>query len=203
MPQFELKSGGLAKEQIRHLADIHRSEVPGGFLASLGSEALNLLYTFAGESEYATLVAGFELGGSRPVGFICGTWDCARLYRSFLSRRGWQLVPVVLPRLLTTQKLRKAAETLLYPAKGQGGPLPKAEILNFAVQPAYRGSGLAQDLLRRLILLLKGKGVSKIKIVTGANQIAAQHFYEKVGAQRAGAMAVHRGQESLIYVLDI
>jgi lipopolysaccharide/colanic/teichoic acid biosynthesis glycosyltransferase/ribosomal protein S18 acetylase RimI-like enzyme len=197
-----LKTVGFNAQEIEGFAELHQSEIQNGFLTSLGQEALRLLYSEIAENHNCIVVAGFQDGEAKPVGFIVGTVDCAALYRDFLKRNGLSALRVFLPRLLSWTRLRKAFETLLYPTKQCNPVLPGAEILNFAVRPAYRGTGLAQTLFLELMHRFAMMGVGQVKIVAGEGQRRAHKFYEKMGAKQVGWTSVHKGQNDLVFVVE-
>jgi ribosomal protein S18 acetylase RimI-like enzyme len=132
-----------------------------------------------------------------------GTLDCAEFYRDFLKRKGLKALRVFLPRLLSWTRLTKAFETLVYPTKKSAQTLPDAEILSFAVLPAYRGADLAPALFLELMRRFKLQGVEQVKIVTGEGQERAHRFYEKMGAKRVGWTSVHKGQNDSIFLFEL
>jgi ribosomal protein S18 acetylase RimI-like enzyme len=201
--QCKLKTVGFSAQDIEGFAAIHQTEIPDGFLSSLGQEALRLVYSEIAENQNCIVVAGIQEEEAKPVGFIVGTLDCAAFYRDFLKHKGLTALKVFLPRILSRTRLRKAFETLLYPTKRRGPAFSSAEILNFAVQPACRGTGLAQALFLELMRRFRARGVKQVKIVTGEEQGRAQRFYEKMGAKRVGRTSVHKGHDDFVFVFDI
>jgi GNAT superfamily N-acetyltransferase len=69
--------------------------------------------------------------------------------------------------------------------------------------PEARGTGLSEHLFRSLVEFLRERGVEEMKIATGDNQIRAQKFYEKIGAQRVGNVVVHSGRVAVAYMYRI
>lgn len=197
-----LKTFGFSVKEIEWFAALHQTEIEKGFLTSLGHEVLRLLYSEIAGNRNCIVVAGFQNQEQKPVGFIVGTVDCAALYRDFLKHNGLSALKACLPRLLSRTRLRKAFETLLYPTKKFNSVLPRAEILNFAVRPACRGSGVAQMLFAELMGQFRAKGVERVKIVTSEGQIRAQNFYAKMGARRVGSTSVHKGQNDVVFLFE-
>lgn len=201
---YVVKASGFSPAEIEGIASVHVSEIRSGFLSSLGMKPLSLLYEFAARSETSVLLAVFGGDGSLPMGIIWGTPDCPALYRDFLKRRGFRALMVFAPRLLSARRFKRALQTLIYPMKGKKSvDLPKAEILNFAVRPDYRGTGIAEALFRQLMQALRAQGISKVRIVTGQEQIRAHKFYERMGARAVGSEGVHEERDSQVYVYDI
>ena len=201
--KWELRTSGFSALDIEALAEIHRREVSGGFLSSLPLSALKLIYAEITENRNCVVVAAFPSVGAKPVGYIAGTLNCAALYRDFLKRKGLKAFCVFLPALLSVPRIRKAFETLLYPTRDGATDFPAAELLNFAVQPPYWGTGLAQDLFLELIRQFRARGADRVRIVTGEGQTRARRFYEKMGARRMGQTSVHAGQNDQVLVFAI
>jgi ribosomal protein S18 acetylase RimI-like enzyme len=201
--RFSLKAAGFSTQDVERFAEIHRTEIQDGFLTSLGPEALRLLYCEIVVNQNCIVVAGLQEEDARPVGFIVGTLDCAGFYRDFLRRKGMTALRVFLPRLLSWSRMKKAFETLRYPTKKRVPTLPNAEILNFAVQPFCRGTGLAQILFLELMRRFKARGVQEVKIVTGEGQKRAHRFYEKMGAQCVAGTSVHKGHIDSVFLFEI
>jgi len=197
-----LKTFGFSVKDIEWFAELHQTEIEKGFLSSLGHELLRLLYSEITENRNCVVVAAFPSQEPKPVGFIVGTVDCAALYRDFLKRKGLSALKACLPYLFSPTRLRKALETLLYPMKRFNSVLTRAEILNFAVRPACRGTGVARILFTELMGQFKAKGVERVKVVTSERQVRAQNFYAKMGAKRVGSISVHKGQNDVVFVFE-
>jgi ribosomal protein S18 acetylase RimI-like enzyme len=188
--------------EIRAVAEMHATEVPHGFLSSLGVPVLEMLYRHVARSRHCALFVA-EAGGE-PVGYICGTRDVSALYREFLRHRWWAAAPALLPHLLRPGRVRRAVETLRYPrAAGAGPGLPRAEIVNFVVKPPARGAGTAPLLFRQLMRWFEAMGEPAVRIVTGEQQQRAHGFYEKAGAELRGHTSIHEGTASRVYLYPL
>jgi ribosomal protein S18 acetylase RimI-like enzyme len=198
---YYVKTGGFSDIELASIADLHVREISEGFLSSLGSRPLRLLYRHAADSAHCVLIGVFA-GQGRSVGFICGTSESVALRREFLSRRWFEAIGAFCPAVVSPAVLRRLLESLYY-LSGTDSGLPKAEILNFVIQPASRGSGIGAELFAGLMKRLRARGATRVKIVTGAEQRRAQSFYEKVGARRVGEVEVHRGRRSVVYVYEL
>ena len=80
---------------------------------------------------------------------------------------------------------------------------PSAELLSIVVDEKYRGQGIAQALFEQLAVKFHKRGFSKFKIIVGEVLISAQHFYEKMGAQKRRKIEIHKGEVSWEYILDV
>lgn len=203
MNKISLKMNNFTREDIREMARIHKEAIKEGFLGSLGEKVLEIIYSHASKSKLSILIMAIDQEKRYVCGFICGTLHLSNFYKEFLRKRASQAFVFMLPKLFSFNTLRKILETLFYPTKKEFLNIPKAEILNFVVKKDYRGTDLAQKLFFELINNFKAKSIKKIKIVTGIESIAAQKFYEKMGAQKIGLTQVHKGQQSTVYVYQI
>jgi ribosomal protein S18 acetylase RimI-like enzyme len=179
------------------LARLHAQEISGGFLTSLGPGLLATLYRSIGGSPQAFIIAATE--GSEVVGFICASTDTSKVYRHALARVWPRLLPALALRVFSWGTVRRCWETLRYPARAKTPDLPAAEILNFCVTRQRQRSGLGRMLFAAMEAEFRRRGVRKIRIVTGAAQLSAIRFYEKLGAEPAGSFEVHARVESRIF----
>jgi ribosomal protein S18 acetylase RimI-like enzyme len=183
------------------MAEIHCAEIDTGFLTQLGPRFLRNLYREIARSRDAFLFSAVQ--GRQVVGFIVGSTDTRRVYRQYLLRRGLLDAWRVLPKLATRERITSVIETLRYPSRHQSVSLPGAEILNFCVRAAAQRMGIGKRLFRCLTEEFERRGVSQIRIVTGAQQVKAQRFYESLGATQAANLEIHRGRQSIAYVYDV
>lgn len=197
--QESVESSGFLKNVIR----IHRIEINQGFLSSLGDNALSLLFSHASESRFGRLLIAKDTSSGKIVGFLLGTIDTGAFYKNFLCKKFLKAVFVLAPKLLSFEKVRKVFETLFYPTKEALKTLPKPELLDIAVLKPYQGAGVAQLLFQEFAKKLYAIGIDEFKITTGESLIAAQKFYEKLGAKKAGEVEVHKGQKTWIYIYRI
>lgn len=200
-PDVRIVAPPLSNRQIAAVARMHRTGVREGFLSSLGEPVLRLLYRHLAESRHCAIFVA-ESPDGEPVGYICGSRDTAALYREFLRSR-WRLaIRVVVPRLLSPARIRRALETWRYPATAEAG-LPTAEIINFVVEPGWQGRGVADRLLARLMQWFAEQGETAVKAVSGEQLQRAHRFYEKSGARLHGRTSLHRGVGSRVYVYTV
>jgi succinoglycan biosynthesis protein ExoA len=199
--ELSITDGPLTRSQIATVARMHRSGVSEGFLSTLGEPALRLLYRHVATSRYCKIFVAMTPTGE-TIGYIAGCRDTSALYREFVRRRWPSAARVLLPRLLSPGRLRKVFETLRYPSAAPAG-LPKAEVLNVVVEPAWRGRGIAEDLLRHLMTWFEEQGETAVKAVSGDRLTAAHQFYEKSGARLEGHTSVHRGAGARVYVYSV
>jgi len=193
-------AGLLSRDDIRQITAIHMEQIPEGFLTSLGGHVLQSLFGHLSRSRWGLLIAAREIASGEVRGFVCGTMNTRKLYGEFLRQSVFLVVTRVAPRLVTWRRLRKAAESLLYPLKRDFRAAPSAELLDFAIADEWKGTGLAGSLFRAFVETMDARGVHGFRISTGAAMYRAQAFYEKMGAVRLGPpIEIHRGSETHVY----
>ena len=190
----------VSEDDIREVADLHRREIAQGFLSSLGRGILEMLFSVAAAGKQGILIAVKEASTGRACGFALGAYCTSAFYGEFLRKKTLAASIALAPRLFSLRTVRKILETLFYPVRNQPGNLPTAELLDIAVDKAHQGTGLAQELFSQFADNMGEHGVSTFKITTGESLRAAQRFYEKLGAKKAGSIEVHKGQKTYVYL---
>lgn len=198
--QIETVTADSALSYFSQLAEIHSQEIRSGFLAELGLPFLRNLYRTIARSPDAFIFAAVCDGC--VVGFICGATNTGRVYKQYLLRRGLLDIWKVIPRILTFRRAKSVLETLTYPSRNRLAELPSAEILNFCVRGSSQRLGIGKRLFACLNKEFYQRGESEIRIVTGAQQITAQRFYESLGATKCQEIEVHQGSRSFVYLYE-
>ncbi|WP_229072813.1 GNAT family N-acetyltransferase [Actinoplanes sp. DH11] len=203
MPErFRITAGPFSEAQIAAVARMHAAEVPDGFLSSLGEPVLCLLYRHVAGSRLGVLLLAESEETGEPLGYVCAAVDTSALFTEFGRRRWASAVPLLVPRLMHPARARRMLETLAYGGSSDAG-LPRAEIMNFVVVPSRRGLGVAAGLFEQLTVWFEARGVPAFKAVTGERQRRAHGFYEKSGCVPHGQTAIHRNQQSRIYIYTL
>lgn len=190
-------------ERYQQVAALHASNLESGFLPSLGEEFLALMYRAIDETGDAVLLTVASEG--RVVGFVSGGCGMGSILRRML-RHPVRLARALLPTLVRPRRVRRVLEVLSYGQSTGDGTvhrLPRAELLSIAVDPASRGTGIAEDLYRRLVDHFSAAGINAFRITVGEALIPAQRFYERMGARQAGVVEVHSGERSLLYIHEV
>lgn len=202
---IQCKTKGFTRDEIRQAVRIQIQELPQGFLSSLGEKPLELIFTHVASSPRGILVLAIESEQGQVVGYVFGATNTGHLYKEFLLKRTLLAVVYFLPKLLSWQRIKKAFETLLYPAKKQPKQtgVPKPELLDLAVTHAYHGTGVAHQLFEEFVNQCRNRGITVFGIPTSEGLERAHKFYEKMGAHRVDAIEVHGGQQTYIYQYDI
>jgi len=183
------------EQEFLQVAQLHQQYIPLGFLSSLGTGFLARIYAFMAKDDAALLLVAVERG--TVVGFVSGTVDVGSFYRRFIIKNIlWGFV--LLPKLVTGDRLKRALETLLYPRKNKVMNLPKAELLSIVVDRAYQGKGVAKSLYEHLEQFYRIKRIQEFKIIVGSTLTSAICFYQKVGATKLTEIEVHEGYQSWV-----
>lgn len=67
-----------------------------------------------------------------------------------------------------------------------------------AVAAAFRGRGIAVALGSAFLSELEARRAAMVKVVVGADNLAAISAYRSMGFDTAGTVEVHAGEESLV-----
>jgi len=181
-------------EDVSRVADLHVTRIGDGFLTGLGPRFLRRLYRRVVRSPHAFLFVAVEC--DEIAGFLAGTSDLRRFYRSFVARDGVAVGLVSAPRLL--RSLPRVIETLRYPAAA--GELPAAEILAVAVDADSTRRGVGRALVEEGTAEFRRRGVGTAKVVAGSGNTAALRLYEGAGFAGHHRITVHRGTVSEVLV---
>jgi glycosyltransferase involved in cell wall biosynthesis/peptidoglycan/xylan/chitin deacetylase (PgdA/CDA1 family)/ribosomal protein S18 acetylase RimI-like enzyme len=182
------------------MARLHAEGMPDAFLPSLGLAFLTRLYrALASDPQGVALVAD---GAGEVVGFATGVVSVNGFYRRFARHHGAAAALAAAPHLVRPTVLRRLLETVRYPSSSAAelGPLPDAELLSIAVNPANRTGGTGRALADGILLGLGERGAGEIKVVVGAANDGANRFYAKVGFRPAGHLSVHQGTPSNVWI---
>ena len=173
-------------------AMLHAQLISEGFLSSLGPRFLSRLYRRITRAGGSFLIVA-EAHGS-IVGFIAGSVDVGRLYRSFLMHDGVAASLSAPVRLVTA--LPRVFETLNHGRRREG---PEGgELLAVAVDPAWRGRHLGRQLVERFLVELEQRGLRSAHVVVGADNATAIAMYRRAGFRPARTIEMHRGTPSVV-----
>ena len=190
----------LPDSALLTVARLHVLEIPDGFLTKLGEPFLCQVYGAIVDHQESFLIGAHSEG--QLIGFICGSTDTAALYRAFVFSRGFSAARALFPSAFSFRVMKGMVETFMYPQRAIPG-LPKAAILNFAVDPDARGQGVGTRLLHALGSEFRRRGEGPIRIVCGEEQVAAQRLYLRNGATEVCSIQLHSGVTSKVLVWDV
>lgn len=178
------------------VALLHRENLTGSFLPSLGNGFLRRLYrALVGDPDGILLVVQ---DGDRVVGFVAGTCSVEGFYRRFYLRHGVPAALGALPRIVRGGILRRVRETARYPKVSRN--LPKAELLSIAVGSNHRRAGLGRLLAEALFDVFADRGVTEAKVVVASGNDEAIRLYTEAGFRPVEEIVIHDGARSTILV---
>lgn len=182
------------------IAEIHKSEIPGGFLSSLDTRFLVRMYQTFSSSKHAFLLAATS--EDFVVGFICCSLQTKEAYRDFMLRSGAHSFFILIKHVFSLKMLARIIEVLAYPKRNASLDLPPSEILNFSVRHEFQRRGLGTALFAAAIEEYGQAEIDSIKIVVGANQSGAIKFYDSMHAIRKHEFCLHEKQRSYVFTFD-
>ncbi|MCK4626687.1 MAG: GNAT family N-acetyltransferase [Phycisphaerae bacterium] len=184
----------LRKEDLAALAELYEDGIPHAIFCALGKKFIARFFGWLAEREDICSLVG--LGGDGQVqGVIVGTLHRSESYSSVLKQHrlsllaaaGWRLLS---PRVLVwiirgmTERLKRHGDEL---------DLPDAELLLIAVRSNARGTGVAYRLVQSMESRFRCMGlVGEYAILTEADNVSANRFYERIGANLVGKGYHHR-----------
>lgn len=193
--------GLTPNDRYRQVAALHATNINRGFLATLGIPFLALMYEAIDQAGDSVLLTE-ELDG-RVLGFVSGGKGMGPIYRRML-RHPLRLAWTLLPSMSQPRRVRRIFDILRYGGKqGSSVELPQAELLSIAVDPAARGTGVAERLYRRLQAHFAERGVAAFRITVGESLAPAHRYYQRMGAKAVDRIEVHAGEASVVYVQQV
>ncbi len=198
---------------LKDVADLHRRQIPTGFLSSLGDSFLFRLYQGLSNAP-GTLVAVHldeKSGGetTRVNGFLAGSLQTKDAYRHVLGKQWYRLLPAIAPALLRPFMVQKLFETVQYgisarkSSENPTGPREaEAELLAIAVHPDARRRGVGGELIGAFEEYLREQttgaderdGRTDYKVVTWAENATANAFYSRSGFELVRSFRHHKNE---------
>jgi len=186
-----------AMERYLQVAELHSSCIAGGFLRSLGTRFLSVVYRCIDEHPEAVLLT--EAKDGEVVGFVAGTTGRVPL-RSLLMRHPVLVLWTLAPSLLSLRTLKGIFSVAKYAGNSSTGSegWPRAELLSIAVYPAHRGSGISERLFHDLEQAFADAQVEQFRIVVGASLEPALRYYARMGCEEVGRLELHGSAQSIV-----
>lgn len=185
------------QDRYQQVAQLHVQGIHGGFLSALGTRFVALMYEALDSANGSVLLTEEREG--RVVGFVAGGCGLRPIYQR-MFRSPLRLTWALFPSMLSVGRLCKMRDILRYDGGHSDAQLPQAELLSIAVDPDFRGTGVAEALYRRLSDAFRSKGLVAFRITVGAELIPAHRFYKRMGAIPFGEVEVHRGTTSTVFI---
>ena len=203
----------MVSEDIAAAASLHRQILDMEFLSRFGPSFMRTYYcAWLGAPDAIALVAlgpreavvGVLLGATNPanhvramvrrdgvrIGVALATYALVhpRLARDLVVTRGWRYVRGVTRMVMARLRPRTTALSDVGPAVG--------EITHVLVDPEMQGRGVGRALLEAAIGAARTARVAQLVLVTPPD-LAARHFYERLGWRSEGTMQSRSSEEFL------
>ena len=165
-----------------------------------------MFQSFLNDRRESALVC-VHAGTSQVVGFVCGSQDRS----GYLKRALYRYLPRAMPLLIMASLRRPTiAKGLLRRStmlkrifnrpRADMAAWPAASLMSIAVDPAYRGRGLGERLVRDYMDLMRKQGVPAIKLGVLNSNRAARNLYERLGWSSVTPALSNVGTTSDYYV---
>lgn len=182
---------------FQKIAKLHRDSIKTGFLSTLPLNFLASLYASISKNKYAILILAirdkdkFQFVNSKDiidcnaeiVGFISGTLNIKKMYKSIIIKNFFQFAVLLLPAIINWNTIKKIFETLFY---SNSNSIKKTEIINsellsIAVDPNFRKQKIGQALITQLEEYFDKNKYFTYKVVTFSQDTVSNSFYLKNG----------------------
>ena len=188
---------------LKVIAELHKKGIPTGFLSSLDSKYLSLMYKIIIEEGFCTVA----IKDDKVIGFISGTIDAKVLYKKIVRKNLFNLIPLFIKKIFSVSFIKRGFNSFLIPFKTGKGMNDKEEVLpellSIVISKEIQAKGIGTELLLNLESELKQKGFAKYKVIAGDNLVSANKFYLKNGFILSEQIELHTGQISNIYIKEL
>lgn len=211
-------------EIVRGMVALHQRTLPESIFARLGEPFLRYTYERLFRADEA--FGWTYLVDGRPVGLITCTIDFDRWASRTLRREWWRIVSTVVAGMIRQPRVVReclSAAAFLQGSAQRGDRRPAAEIVSFAVEPAFRkhvvdstpdrpkrtlfyaqtGIAIAEELFRAAVEELARRGARRLRIMTLAHNPASNRFYARYGCAPAGTVHEYLGVPVQLYEAPI
>ncbi|MGH1561485.1 GNAT family N-acetyltransferase [Mumia sp. DW29H23] len=182
------------EDDVAAVVAVHRASFPGFFLTSLGPRFLATFYAGLVRRELGILLVAVRDG--EVVGFVGGSPDQRRFYRSLVRRHGARLALAVLPALVrhpaSAGRVLRGRERL---HADHDPPSTPACLMSLAVDPAVQAHGYGEALVRAFDVEVRRRGGAGYVLTTDAvDNDAVNAFYLRLGLVRTRTSVTREGR---------
>ena len=183
------------------LASLHLTYLRSNLRGYPARKLLSLYYQYISHGNGACGYVADKDGTT--VGYVCGIWD-KRALRSAIIHKGWfkLLIWGLCEIAINPRLLLKAVRPLLSFRQQPRQTEWPFELRPIVVASEARGSGAAKILVDTLAQDARTQGFDVINLITEADNIIAQRFYEKMGFSRTEDISIF-GDSYFCYELRI
>jgi len=179
------------------IARLHIAEIHHGILSILGTTFLSLLYKSLSNAPQTGVWVAVE--ENVIVGFIAGSADVGKAYKSILLNKSLQLFIAAGMSLMSKHVLQKVPSIITYfsrsqqrEADGQTNHSQKAELLAIAVSEKNQNQGIGKKLINKFETQLQEWNVhGYYRVTTNLAEKGSNAFYQAIGFEKNGVMSHH------------
>jgi ribosomal protein S18 acetylase RimI-like enzyme len=190
----------LRFEHVEGVADLHLRALPDYFLSQLGVHVLQSFYREFCLHPFDFGVVARLRETHALAALVVGTNDVQAHFRSFYRRHALSVAYHLLRGMIRNPKIRKGVTARLPQLRLALGSMPpfrwkiggrqmagdaemdcRLRLLSIAVDPGFRGTGLALEIQRRFLDQLKEAGHPRVGLSVKADNERAIAFYRKTG----------------------
>jgi ribosomal protein S18 acetylase RimI-like enzyme len=180
-------------EHFKVVARLHASSITEGFLSTLGTRFLTVLYSGIAQADGSGVLVAVEQ--DKVLGYISYTRDIKTCYRQVLMSEWPALTLTMVPNAFNLSIYKKAIETLLYPFKhhdnSSGSAVSGAELLSMAVNENARGKGIGKLLVSALDKEMSRMNIDGYHVVTHGIDERSNAFYMACGFTKVSEFLNH------------
>jgi ribosomal protein S18 acetylase RimI-like enzyme len=194
-------------EEAAQVVAWHSEEFPAGFYVRLGPHFLRAYYRGFVRSPHAAAFVAVAADG-QLVGYLAGTLDAAKHSWWMLWRHGLVLTMVGLLCLLRRPRLwpdfvrsravwyaRRVLRTVVGMTRRAPVASRTGELTYLVCSAKFRGRGIGTQLVAAFDRQASAAGISRLTLVTAADDHRVRAFYEALGWRLAGTRWTRDGRE--------
>lgn len=176
----------LAFPHLAPISRLHLDHLPTDFRGRPGVQLLSCYYDSVITTDAACGYVAIDQ--DQVAGFVCGVWNPDALRASMIKQHSvnlliWGACQVIVRPAALIQLAGKLFRTsdISAPEVSDANAKPEYELRPIVVDPQFRGTGIAQRLVQRLLQDASQRGFPRLFLVAEAANAAANAFYRKVG----------------------
>lgn len=154
----------MEAKDVKPVVYLYQNYMNDSIIKHLGKDFLNLVWEFLVDTDYSL---NFILEDrKRVVGYISGTFDSDKIFKTFFLRRGFSLSKFIFSNLGKIPKCLTLLLEMYSYLKNTSLNSVKAELLFITIHPEFRGKGWAKKLIFTILEEFKKQNISKVKVTT-------------------------------------
>lgn len=169
----------LQVEDCSSVAEAHLNYLTTSFRGEAGLALLKIYYEVIAEQHGG--IGFVVVKDGKLAGFICGVWDRVALKQALLKRWFKLIVHGVRQSLQVPRTIPGFFTRLFRPRTKNVLKIEGYELRPIVVLPGFRGQGIAEQLVQRLLNDAKRRGFRQVFLIVEVNNQVAEKLYRKSG----------------------